>query len=245
MKIWRQRVQSAFTLTELLVVVAIIGILAALLFPALIQSKRKAQQIQCVGNLHQLGLGIQNFVANNHVYPSAIAGKNTDYPGTWMSQLERGGFDNAKPKKLFITEGVWRCPSARLPHYPANITPISYGYNSRGVGANYTNALGLDGRFISKTELFAPIGEAEVASPSDMMAIGDSFFGDAFFLRVDLKYWDRNGSASARHQGKLNVVFCDGHVESPTLQFLFSDTSDDALCRWNRDHQPHRERLAP
>jgi prepilin-type processing-associated H-X9-DG protein len=51
--------------------------------------------------------------------------------------------------------------------------------------------------------------------------------------------------ASVRHQGKLNVVFCDSHVESPTLKFLFADTSDAALSRWNRDHQPHRERLAP
>jgi len=44
---------------------------------------------------------------------------------------------------------------------------------------------------------------------------------------------------------RATVVFCDGHVESPTLQFLFADTSDAALSRWNRDHQPHRERLAP
>jgi prepilin-type processing-associated H-X9-DG protein len=42
-----------------------------------------------------------------------------------------------------------------------------------------------------------------------------------------------------------NVVFCDGHVESPTLQFLFEDASDEALSRWNRDHQPHREKLSP
>jgi hypothetical protein len=35
------------------------------------------------------------------------------------------------------------------------------------------------------------------------------------------------------------VGTCDGHIESPTLQFLFADTSDDALVRWNRDHQPH------
>jgi hypothetical protein len=34
-------------------------------------------------------------------------------------------------------------------------------------------------------------------------------------------------------------------VESPTLQFLFEDTSDAALSRWNRDHQPHREKLSP
>ncbi|HEY5040889.1 MAG TPA: H-X9-DG-CTERM domain-containing protein [Verrucomicrobiae bacterium] len=45
--------------------------------------------------------------------------------------------------------------------------------------------------------------------------------------------------------GKANVVFCDGHVESPTLQFLFADTSDAALSRWNRDHLPHREKLSP
>jgi hypothetical protein len=32
-------------------------------------------------------------------------------------------------------------------------------------------------------------------------------------------------------------------VESPTLKFLFEDTSDAALVRWNRDHLPHRDRL--
>ena len=52
-------------------------------------------------------------------------------------------------------------------------------------------------------------------------------------------------AANARHQGKANVVFCDGHVESPTLEFLFEDTSDAALVRWNRDHLPHRDRLSP
>ncbi len=48
-----------------------------------------------------------------------------------------------------------------------------------------------------------------------------------------------------RGWGKANVAFCDGHVESPPLPFLFTDTSDAALSRWNRDHQPHRERLSP
>jgi prepilin-type processing-associated H-X9-DG protein len=41
-----------------------------------------------------------------------------------------------------------------------------------------------------------------------------------------------------------NVVFCDGHVESPTLKFLFADTSDAALARWNRGHLPRREKLS-
>jgi prepilin-type processing-associated H-X9-DG protein len=41
-----------------------------------------------------------------------------------------------------------------------------------------------------------------------------------------------------RHQRKANVVFCDGHVESPALKFLFEDTSDTALARWNQPRSP-------
>ena len=52
-------------------------------------------------------------------------------------------------------------------------------------------------------------------------------------------------SPKARHLAKANVVFCDGHVESPTLKSLFEDTTDAALVRWNRDHLPHRELLQP
>ena len=248
MKIPRPRVRSSFTLIELLVVIAIITILAALLLPAISRSKSRAQQIQCVSNLRQLGIGIQNFVADNHAYPSYIAGANSINPGAWINQLERGGFDISKPKKGFFTEGVWLCPSARWGKGWGNgAIPTSYGYNAYGVLAigNHTNALGLHGNFISKSALFAPVGESEVVSPSEMMAIGDSFIGGIAFMRQDLTFLDRNGRASSRHQGKANVVFCDGHVESPTLQFLFEDTSDAALSRWNRDHQPHRERLAP
>ena len=81
-----------------------------------------------------------------------------------------------------------------------------------------------------------------------MMAIGDSFATASLGLSLGLispqKIRNINGMLS-RHQGRANVVFCDGHVESPTLQFLFEDTSDAALVRWNRDHQPHREKLSP
>ena len=77
-----------------------------------------------------------------------------------------------------------------------------------------------------------------------MMTVGDSVNGGLDFIRQDLIYLEQRG-ASARHQSKLNVLFCDGHVESPALKFLFADTRDEALRRWNRDHLPHREKLAP
>jgi len=47
---------AGFTLMELLVVVAIITILAALLLPVVARAKAQAQRVQCVNNLHQTGI---------------------------------------------------------------------------------------------------------------------------------------------------------------------------------------------
>jgi prepilin-type processing-associated H-X9-DG protein len=72
-----------------------------------------------------------------------------------------------------------------------------------------------------------------------MMAIGDSFEGNAILMRKPISAFQSLGNIRTRHGGKMNVVFCDGHIESPKLEFVFEDSSDKALRRWNRDHQPH------
>jgi prepilin-type processing-associated H-X9-DG protein/prepilin-type N-terminal cleavage/methylation domain-containing protein len=234
----------AFTLVELLVVIAIIAILAALLLAAVSQSKRRAQQIQCVNNLHQIGIGLQNVLASDHAYPFYVDTKKTNN-NFWAFPLEIDGFGISKPPTHWANTGVWHCPVEPQPS-------LSYGYNALGFGS-YTNTLGLSGHYSINSNMLitlAPISESEVADPSDMMAMGETFSPNAIdFFRGPKGYFatlsEKYQRAILRHQGKANVVFCDGHVESPTLPFLFADTSDAALSRWNRDHLPHREKLSP
>jgi prepilin-type N-terminal cleavage/methylation domain-containing protein len=60
-----KRPQPGFTLIELLCVIAIIGVLTALLLPSLGQAKKRAQRVACVSNLRQVGQGFHLF-ANDH-----------------------------------------------------------------------------------------------------------------------------------------------------------------------------------
>ncbi|MDR3709427.1 MAG: DUF1559 domain-containing protein [Capsulimonadaceae bacterium] len=65
----------AFTLIELLVAIAIIAILAAILFPVFATAREKARQTSCSSNLKQLGLGMLQYVQDNdETYPRGIGG---------------------------------------------------------------------------------------------------------------------------------------------------------------------------
>ena len=253
---------DAFTLIELLVVIGIIGIAAALLLAALSRGMGTARRISCVNNVRQLGQAIQEFVGDNHVYPLDAnpdfgKGKYPTHYDFWNVALEHElGKESSSHDASFDSKGIWKCPSLeRPPIIAANQGYVSYGYNTYGMrgGKDDTNSLGIGRQFGMSNISAPPVAESAIASPSEMMVLGDGFCGydkriyggGALLMRsYDVPYLaPLTKEPTLRHQNKANIAFCDGHVESPTLVSLFEDTSDGGLSRWNRDHQPHREKL--
>jgi prepilin-type N-terminal cleavage/methylation domain-containing protein/prepilin-type processing-associated H-X9-DG protein len=88
--------RKAFTLVEVLVVISIIGVLLALLLPAVQTAREASRRMQCQNNLKQIGLALLNYQSNHKVFP----------PG-YVSQVDKDGND---------TGPGWGWAALILPH---------------------------------------------------------------------------------------------------------------------------------
>ena len=134
--------KKAFTLIELLVVIAIIAILAALLLPALAAAKRKAQRINCVNDLKQVGIAFRLWEGdNNDRYPMAVntvkngalediySALNTARPETLRiiccTVFSVMSNEVSTPKILFCPadNGIWKYCGSRCRHELDHLRP--------------------------------------------------------------------------------------------------------------------------
>lgn len=83
-----KKLRSGFTLIELLVVISIIAVLASLVAPAVQSARRAARKVQCLSNMRNVGLAMQNFAsANNGNLPSLVS-----YPTVTNTNGAQGTF---------------------------------------------------------------------------------------------------------------------------------------------------------
>jgi prepilin-type N-terminal cleavage/methylation domain-containing protein/prepilin-type processing-associated H-X9-DG protein len=188
----------AFTLVEMLTVIAIISILAALLLPVLDKSEGRAKRIVCVNSMEQVGLAFHTF-SNDHngKYPMAISTNDGGSMEYVQSGFEAGEefYTSFRHFQMLSSELVF--PQTLV--CPADTRVASTNFPGLQ-NENLSYFVGVESTFDKPTTVLA--GDRNLATNSfnqpTILGLG---VGSKLVWTWQL------------HQFKGNVVFADGHVE--------------------------------
>ena len=214
--------KQRFTLIEILVVVAIIGILASLLLPSLSRARKNAKKISCVNNLKQLGIiNLMYTQDNDDYFPWRRTGAGTkvtydDYLSAYdgrnlsLAEMNLDGLSEAQAKGE-----MYSCPSSPFSIEPKRSYAINLnGGNSKWRGVSHQNSTLM--RQISSIGMTAStISYSETGYPNVNFTMGKNG-GDWTAANVQFPhlYTLRLYGGEEYHQDKTNYLMVDGHVES-------------------------------
>jgi prepilin-type N-terminal cleavage/methylation domain-containing protein len=226
----------AFTLIEVIIVIAIIAILAAILVPALNSALERAKATKDMSNLRQIGMATQLYMNDN-------SGVLFSTGSSWMSQLYNADPPPAAPKYI-SSWGVFVSPfdhpvSPRTPSPNNANSAVSYGINGT------SNVIGMSADKISKPSVFIVFAPAQASgSAVNFRGIGNTTSQAALAASPNVTVLAAatvpNGPATGgthNSRTKIEALFADWHAETMPWSGTgpaFTNTSDpDGAYRWS------------
>ena len=224
------RNRTGFTLTELLVVIASIAILAAILFPVFARARERARQSSCINNLKQIGVAFELYTDSYDGQLPDRRDLKASLPGgyrpwtSWPPSDPRAGWAALVLKPYISGGGVWTCPSVAGSDLEeaAQVVQKTSDNETQEISTYYwlwrfdraDEEVGLD-NFWGKT-----VEEAT----SDLRTANDKFIGvpdgpadveivvDPYFPRTTPSVAEELRGLAV-HSGGRNRLFLDGHVK--------------------------------
>ena len=225
---------GAFTLVELLVVMAIMGVLAGLMIPVLGSARASARDTQCLGNLRNIGTAMMMYIGvyNDHIPPCGGQGSDTFYLPWYYSLLpynDDWGIYEC-PAKATTMEDVPELTEDWQPIEDRPYHAVNYGMNFQFPGTSPEKDLMGDTiqttMLISVSEVLIIADGAHFPAGTEVSELdGDNELPDSVMyggLYFSDTLQEGQPTVSPRHRGQTMCLFLDGSVKHLLTRDIFA-----------------------
>ena len=242
--------KNRFTIIELLTVISVIAILAALLLPALNKARMRAKSSGCINNQKQLGLGFQMYCTDNADFlPPVSNGSATSSTAPFWPKLLMGEAPNGTNSKGFLrgmyaTNRLFLCPSMN------GVYDLEAVSASAGWWTDHPH-YGINSLLYPNDGKLSSLKSGAIRNPARKLLAADvwkrkSGGGN----EVDTGYfrWQNNvdetnggyGNIAGRHLLSAQALYLDGHVNSHRISNPEHPFGSGIFCNIEANKPYHR-----